>query len=104
MSIFLLSLAGLPPLAGFFGKFYLFSAAFRAGGNHGLLWLVAIALFGSFFSLYYYLIVLKVIFVDKKLESATVRKCPYFYSRITVFFLVGVVLVVCIMPQQFAGE
>ncbi|PYK89632.1 MAG: NADH-quinone oxidoreductase subunit N, partial [Verrucomicrobia bacterium] len=51
MSIFLLSLAGLPPLAGFFGKFYLFSAAFRAGGNHGLLWLVALALFGSFVSL-----------------------------------------------------
>ena len=64
MSIFFLSLAGLPPLAGFFGKFYLFSAAFRAGGNHGLLWLVAVALFGSFVSLYYYLIVLKVIFVD----------------------------------------
>src|SRR5438874_100118 len=36
MSIFLLSLAGLPPLAGFFGKFYLFSAAFRAAGNHGI--------------------------------------------------------------------
>src|SRR6266581_617800 len=69
MSIFLLSLAGLPPLAGFFGKFYLFSAAFRAGGNHGLLWLVALALFGSFVSLYYYLIVLKVIFVEKSSDS-----------------------------------
>ncbi len=41
MSIFMLSLAGLPPLAGFFGKFYLFSVALRAGANHGLLWLVA---------------------------------------------------------------
>ena len=61
----MLSLAGLPPLAGFFGKFYLFSAAFRADQDHGLLWLVALALFGSFVSLYYYLIVLKVIFVDK---------------------------------------
>src|SRR5205807_1100059 len=65
MSILLLSLAGLPPLAGFFGKFYLFSAAFRAGENHGLLWLVALALFGSLVSLYYYLIVLKIIFVDQ---------------------------------------
>ena len=64
MAIFMLSLAGLPPLAGFFGKFYLFSAAMRAGGNHGLLWLVALALFGSLISLYYYLLVLKVIFVD----------------------------------------
>ena len=38
MAIFLLSLAGLPPLAGFFGKFYLFTAAMHAG----LLWLVAL--------------------------------------------------------------
>src|ERR1700681_451209 len=47
MAIFMLSLAGLPPLAGFFGKFYLFSAAMRSGNNYGLLWLVALALFGS---------------------------------------------------------
>lgn len=65
MAVFMLSLAGLPPLVGFFGKFYLFSAAMRAGSNHGLLWLVALALFGSLISLYYYLIVLKVIFLDQ---------------------------------------
>src|SRR5213082_153083 len=64
MAIFMLSLAGIPPLAGFFGKFYVFSAALGAGAKHGLLWLVVIALFGSFISLYYYLIVLKAIFVD----------------------------------------
>jgi NADH-quinone oxidoreductase subunit N len=72
MAVFMLSLAGLPPLAGFFGKFYLFSVAFRAGENHGLLWLVVLALFGSFVSLYYYLSVLKVIFVDKSAEKAPV--------------------------------
>ena len=71
MSIFMLSLAGLPPFAGFFGKFYLFSAALRAGGNNGLLWLVALALFGSLISLYYYLIVLKVIFVDESAQLGT---------------------------------
>ena len=71
MSIFMLSLAGLPPLAGFFGKFYLFSAALRADENHGLLWLVALALFGSLISLYYYLIVLKVIFVDESEQPGT---------------------------------
>jgi NADH-quinone oxidoreductase subunit N len=71
MSIFMLSLAGLPPLAGFFGKFYLFSAALRADENHGLLWLVALALLGSLISLYYYLIVLKVIFVDEPAQQET---------------------------------
>src|SRR5438094_5447164 len=65
MSVFMLSLAGIPPLAGFFGKFYLFSAALRAGANNGLLWLVAVALLGSFISLYYYLMVMKAIFVDE---------------------------------------
>ena len=47
MAIFMLSLAGIPPLAGFFGKFYLFSVALRAGANQGLLWLVGVALRGS---------------------------------------------------------
>jgi NADH-quinone oxidoreductase subunit N len=65
MAIFMLSLAGIPPLPGFFGKFYLFSAALHAGGNHGLLWLIALGLIGSFVSLYYYLLVLKAIFVDQ---------------------------------------
>src|SRR5437016_7703812 len=104
MSIFLLSLAGLPPLAGFFGKFYLFSATFRAGANHGLLWLVAVALFGSFVSLYYYLVVLKAIFVDKKPESATAGNGPDFFSRITVTLLAAVVLVLGIMPQTLAAK
>jgi NADH-quinone oxidoreductase subunit N len=64
MTLFLLSLAGLPPLPGFFGKFYLFSVAVHSGSSStALLWLVALALFGSLVSLYYYLNVLKVMLV-----------------------------------------
>ncbi|MGA2662045.1 MAG: NADH-quinone oxidoreductase subunit N [Verrucomicrobiota bacterium] len=64
MLIFMLSLAGIPPLAGFFGKFYLFSAALGAGAPHlGLLWLVGLAIVMSAVSLYYYLQVLKQIYV-----------------------------------------
>jgi NADH-quinone oxidoreductase subunit N len=62
MAVFLLSLAGLPPLVGFFGKFYLFAAAYQA--DPGLLWLILLALAGSLVSLYYYLSILKVILVD----------------------------------------
>jgi NADH-quinone oxidoreductase subunit N len=64
MMIFLLSLAGIPPLAGFFGKFYLFAAALKTGApNLGLLWLVILAIAMSAVSFYYYLKVLKQIYV-----------------------------------------
>src|SRR5437588_464376 len=103
MSIFMLSLAGLPPLAGFFGKFYLFSVALRAGANHGLLWLVALALFGSFVSLYYYLIVLKVIFTDQSGDAATSIAASLdsdieLLQRITLSVLAIVVFLLGVMP------
>ena len=99
MSIFMLSLAGLPPLAEFFGKFYLFSAAIRAGGNHGLLWLVALALFGSLISLYYYLIVLKVIFVDETPPSTPASAINVdLLQRISLAILAGVVLFFGVLP------
>ena len=103
MSIFMLSLAGLPPLAGFFGKFYLFSVALRAGANHGLLWLVALALFGSLVSLYYYLIVLKVIFTDQSGDAATSIAASLdsdieLLQRITLSVLAIVVFLLGVMP------
>ncbi len=103
MAIFMLSLAGLPPLAGFFGKFYLFSAAFRAGDNHGLLWLVALALFGSLISLYYYLIVLKAIFVDESNAAAFAFR-PDLLQRIALTMLAGAVLLLGIMPETLVAR
>jgi NADH-quinone oxidoreductase subunit N len=100
MAVFMLSLAGLPPLAGFFGKFYLFSAAFRAGPNHGLLWLVALALFGSLISLYYYLIVLKVIFQTQGAETRSSSSLAQNgLSRLTIVFAAAAVLFLGIAPQ-----
>jgi NADH-quinone oxidoreductase subunit N len=97
MAIFMLSLAGMPPLAGFFGKFYLFSAALRAGANHGLLWLVALALFGSLISLYYYLIVLKVIFLDEPATEISRFKVDWL-QRTSLTVLAIAVLFLGIMP------
>ena len=74
MMIFLLSLAGIPPLAGFFGKFYLFKAGlFTAGGGApslDLMWLVILAILMSAVSLYYYLQVLKQIYVAEPATGA----------------------------------
>ncbi len=70
MLIFLLSLAGIPPLSGFFAKFYLFGAALNIGGHFSLLWLVLLAIATSAVSLYYYLRVLKQIYVADPPEAA----------------------------------
>jgi NADH-quinone oxidoreductase subunit N len=61
MMLSLLSLAGVPPLAGFFGKFYLFQAAMGAD----LVRLAIIGVLNSIVGLYYYLIIVKVMFVDR---------------------------------------
>src|SRR6476469_2864145 len=107
MSVFMLSLAGIPPLAGFFGKFYLFSAALRAGADHGLLWLVTVALFGSFISLYYYLIVLKAVFVDEPallaIPHANVVSADLL-PRTIVAVLAAVVLLLGVAPQALAAQ
>jgi NADH-quinone oxidoreductase subunit N len=107
MSIFLLSLAGLPPLAGFFGKFYLFSVAMQAGGNQGLVWLVAIALFGSFISLYYYLTVLKVIWIEDTTGYRFRESRPAdsnLLIEITVGLLAIAVLGLGIAPQTLVSR
>ncbi len=78
MLIFVLSLAGVPPLGGFFGKFYLFMAAVeRDSVNFGLLWLVIIGIAMSAVSLYYYLILLKHMYVHPPRNEQRVKTPAY---------------------------
>src|SRR5947199_3182794 len=107
MAVFMLSLAGIPPLAGFFGKFYLFSAALHAGANHALLWLVALGLIGSFVSLYYYLLVLKAIFVDASslaLAEPKEHTGVIFWQESTVALLGAAVVLLGLMPNILASR
>ena len=61
LAIFMFSLAGVPPLAGFFGKFYVFLAAVQAG----LYWVAVVGVLASVVSAYYYLRIVKIMFFDE---------------------------------------
>jgi len=61
MTLALFSLAGIPPVAGFFGKFFLFTAA----AQKGFYLLVLLAVLNTIISLFYYLLVVKAMFINK---------------------------------------
>ena len=65
MAIFMFSMAGIPPLAGFFGKFYIFLAAIEAH----LYALAIIGVLSSVVAAFYYLRIIKVMYFDELAES-----------------------------------
>ena len=68
--IFMFSLAGVPPLAGFFGKFYIFVAAINAG----LIPLAVIGLVTSVVGAYYYLRIVKIMYFDDPCRNVRTNK------------------------------
>ena len=75
MAVFLFSLTGLPPMAGFIGKFYIFSALLRAGGTWN--WVLAVVgVLNSVVSLFYYARVLRAMYLEKSevTEPTIVRR------------------------------
>jgi NADH-quinone oxidoreductase subunit N len=93
MLIFLLSLAGIPPLAGFFGKFFLFASTLTA--EPGLLWLVILAIAMSAVSLYYYLQVLKRIYIADLPVGAGPMRTPVVGQLTICLIALSVVLLGC---------
>ena len=101
MTLFLLSLAGIPPLAGFASKFVLFSSAVSASLDPGPSWLIWLAVAGvlnSALSLYYYARVIKYMYMDKGLET-TVKVPPIL--TVAILFAVVMVVGIGIFPDPF---
>jgi len=71
MGVFMFSMAGIPPLAGFFAKFYVFVAAVEAD----LVWLAIVGVLTSVVSAFYYLRIFKVMFFDEPLEGLDPIRC-----------------------------
>jgi NADH-quinone oxidoreductase subunit N len=74
MALSLFSLAGIPPLAGFFGKFFLI----MAGASQSKIWFIIVVAINLMVSLYYYLRVVRAIFMDK--NEQPVEKIPVSYT------------------------
>jgi NADH-quinone oxidoreductase subunit N len=84
MLLALLSLGGIPPTAGFFGKFFLFRAAIDAG----MWWLALIGLLTAFVALYYYLSIIKYLYLYRSDEEEIEIAIPRSYKvalAITIF-------------------
>jgi NADH-quinone oxidoreductase subunit N len=95
MTLSMVSLAGVPPLAGFFGKFLLFKAALEQGSAHpGFYWLVGIAILGVVITLWYYLGVVRVLYWTPT---------PADLSPIPVTWPLKSVLYLCVVGMLWLG-
>jgi len=93
MGLFMFSLAGIPPFAGFFGKYYLFTAAIDAGYT----WLTIVAVISSIISMYFYIgLVLQMYFKDPTGEEVTALSGG---GRTVVYISALAILILGFMPM-----
>ena len=98
MMLALFSLAGIPPFAGFFSKFFVFTAAFQSG----FYVLVFIALLNTVISLYYYLLIVKAMFITPSDEPiATFRSDNY--TRLSLALCMAGVLLLGVVSAVYDG-
>jgi NADH-quinone oxidoreductase subunit N len=88
LTIALFSLAGVPPTAGFFGKFFLI----LAGAPQNYLWLITLVALNMMVSMYYYLRVVKLMFMDKHEEPIATIAIPSFSKLALVICLAGIII------------
>ena len=88
MTLALFSLAGIPPFAGFFSKFFVFMSAFGSGFKV----LVFLALLNTVISLYYYLLIVKAMYMKESNNALpSIKSDPYTSASLTIC-VVGIIL------------
>ncbi|MFH1561804.1 MAG: NADH-quinone oxidoreductase subunit N [Nitrospirota bacterium] len=95
MLLSLVSMAGIPPLAGFIGKFYLFAGAIK----QGLIWLPVVGVLFSVVSVYYYFMVVKTMYFKEPKDST-----PIIMGKplsLGIFIAVISIIVIGIYPAPF---
>ena len=103
LAVFVLSLAGIPPLAGFFGKFAVFAAVLRLGGLGGPVgWLALAAIALSAVGLYYYLLILKQALVAAPAEDAPAVKVPV-PAALALLTAAALLVVLGVLPSLILG-
>jgi len=104
LAIFLFSLTGLPPFAGFIGKFFLFAAVLKEGG--AFVMLAVVAILNSVISLYYYAKVVKTMFLDTpEPTDKTVSVAANNFALLIPLTVLTVVLGVYFSPlAQFTSQ
>ncbi|HJN90276.1 MAG TPA: proton-translocating NADH-quinone oxidoreductase subunit N, partial [Verrucomicrobiota bacterium] len=94
------SLAGIPPLAGFFGKFLLVkSVAVRAFGDAGYFALLGVAVFGVVVSIYYYFGIIRAIYWSKEVPDDSPVAIGW-ATRIALGLCVAAILYLGILPNK----
>lgn len=99
MTLAMFSLAGIPPFAGFFSKILIFTSV-TASNSMALYMLVLVALINTIISLYYYLLVVKAIWInpgEAKVESFRSDKC----ARVALVLCVAGIVFFGLVPQIY---
>ncbi|MCS6780379.1 MAG: NADH-quinone oxidoreductase subunit NuoN [Geminicoccaceae bacterium] len=91
IAVFMFSLAGIPPLAGFFGKYFVFLAAVKAG----LVWLAILGVLASVVAAYYYLRIVKLVYFDPAAEPFDELPAPglRLVTTLSAAFVLGFVVI-----------
>ncbi|MEA1976863.1 MAG: NADH-quinone oxidoreductase subunit N [Chloroflexota bacterium] len=87
--IALLSLGGMPPLAGFVAKFYIFAAAVESGW----IWLAFVGVLNAIIGLYYYLSILKVVYLYRSEDEDKPIEIPRSYALVLVICVIAILAI-----------